>query len=89
MMMCIYLVKNFTRCELYFGMTEKSAREAVLAHRHNPLSPLSHWHWDREEIKWGEVQGGLPVETAAAFLQALRRQPPDDGWVVVMSPETE
>ncbi len=82
--MNIYIMKNFTLREVYFGLAEGDCREVVAAHEGNELSPVGHWRWDSEAIKWGEVEGNLHDELARSFIQALRREPPDDDWVVVM-----
>ncbi|MFN3820733.1 MAG: hypothetical protein ACK4OO_00245 [bacterium] len=85
--MTIYIIKNFTRWEFYLGIAEKNPKEAIEKHRRDPWSPLSHWRWDKEEIRWGEVEGDLPPDTAIAFLRALRREPPEEGWTLVYAPE--
>ena len=81
--MNVYIMKNFTLKEVYFGLAEDDTHAAVKEHKTNELSPVSHWNWDAEEIKWGVVQSDLHEQYARAFLQALRREPPDDGWVIV------
>lgn len=85
--MNIYLLKNFTLKEMYFGLTEGECSQAVKIHRDNPDSPVGHWKFDREEIKWGLVEGDLHETYARAFVQALRREPPEDDWVVVVGME--
>jgi len=81
--MNVYIMKNFTRKEVYFGLADGDNHSVVKAHRGNPESPVGHWRFDDEEIKWGMVEEGLPEQYARAFLQALRREPQDDEWVVV------
>lgn len=81
--MNIYIIKNFTLQELYFGATEEDSHVAVKAHKINPDSPVSHWDWAKEKIQWGEVQIGLPAGSCLAYLAALRREPLDSGWVMV------
>lgn len=85
--MNIYILKNFTLREQYLGATEDDSHAAVKAHKANPDSPVSHWKWGVEKIQWGEVQAGLPPGAAAAFLRALRKEPLDDGWVLVYGGE--
>jgi len=79
----IYILKNFTLQEVYFGSADGNLQEVVRKHRTDPVSPVSHWKFGVEEIKWGVVQDGLPAGVTASFLQALRREPPDEGWVIV------
>jgi len=81
--MNIYILKNFTLREQYFGQSESPSREAALEQKTNPLSPVGHWQWGKEKIQWGEVQGGLAPASASAFLKALRNEPPEAGWVNV------
>ncbi len=81
--MNIFIIKNFTLKEQYLGATEDDSHVAVKAHKANPESPVSHWNWGTQKIQWGEVQGGLPAGSAAAFLVALRKEPLDEGWVLV------
>ncbi len=85
--MDVYVMKNFTLKEVYFGLAEEEAKVAVNAHKSNDLSPIGHWKFDEEEIKWGVVQSGLQDQYAQAFMQALRREPQEDGWVVVVGME--
>jgi len=85
--MNIYVLKNFTLREFYFGSCEGDSHEAVKSHRENPDSPVGHWQWKGEEIKWGLVGRDLHETYARAFLQALRREPPEDGWVMVVGME--
>lgn len=82
--MKIYLIKNFTLKECYFGITPADVRDAISEHRASPDSPISHWKWGEEEIKWGLVEDGLHEAYARAFLQALRREPQEDDWVLVV-----
>ncbi len=82
--MNIYIMKNFSLQEVYFGLTEDETRKAINNHKGNPESPVGHWKFDEEKVQWGEVQSGLPEGVAHSFLQALRRQPPDDDWIVVV-----
>lgn len=82
--MNIYVLKNFTLKEIYFGLAEGDARDAAKTHRNNPDSPVGHWKFDNEEIKWGTVETDLAEAYARAFMQALRREPPDEGWVTVI-----
>lgn len=81
--MNIYIIKNFTLRELYLGATEGSSHETVKAHKANPDSPVSHWKWGVEQIRWGEVQAGLPTGAGLSYLAALRKEPLDEGWVQV------
>jgi len=85
--MDIYILKNFSQKEIYFGLSEGELKKTISAHRDNPDSPLGHWNWDGDEIKWGTVQEELYETNARAFMQALRREPPEDGWVVVVGGE--
>ena len=85
--MNIYMLKNFTLKEVYFGVTDGECRDAVSGHKSSPDSPVGHWKFDSEEIKWGMVEKDLHESYAQAFVQALRREPQDDGWVVVMGGE--
>jgi hypothetical protein len=85
--MNVYIMKNFTLREVYFGLADDDSHAAVKSHRGNPDSPVGHWKFDVEEIKWGVVQSGLHEQYARAFLLALRREPPEDGWVVVYGGE--
>ena len=85
--MNVYLMKNLTLQEIYFGLADGDCREAVTRHRDDPLSPVGHWKWGDEEIKWGEVERDLHEDSARSFLQALRREPPEEGWVVVVGGE--
>lgn len=82
--MTIYILKNFTLQEVYFGIAEGDLRSAVNEHKNNPDSPVGHWQFDSEKIQWGEVEKDLSEAYGRAFLQALRREPPDEGWVVVV-----
>ncbi len=82
--MNIYILKNFSLQEVYFGLAEGETYEAVTTHKGNQDSPVGHWQFDSEDIKWGQVEDSLPDQYAQAFLQALRREPPDEGWVVVV-----
>ncbi|MBM3327458.1 MAG: hypothetical protein FJY65_10895 [Calditrichaeota bacterium] len=81
--MNIYILKNFTQREVYFGLAEEDSSKAVKSHKDNLLSPVGHWKWGVEKIQWGEVQKGLPAGAAAAFINALRKEPPEEGWAVV------
>ncbi len=83
MLLNIYIMKNFTLREVYFGLSETSCESTVKSHKNNPLSPVGHWLWKKEKIQWGEVQGGLSAGAAIAFLNALRKEPQEEGWVVV------
>ena len=85
--MNVYIMKNFTLKEVYFGLSEGDTHETVMAHKIDPESPVGHWKWDDEEIKWGEVEPDLHEVYAKSFMQALRREPPDDGWIVVFGGE--
>lgn len=85
--MNIYLLKNFSLKEIYFGMTAGHTRDAVASHRNNPDSPVGHWRFDSEEIKWGLVGEEMPEVYAPGYLQALRREPPEDGWIIVVGME--
>ena len=87
--MNIYMLKNFTVKEVYFGLTETDCKQAALAHKDNPDSPIGHWKWGEEEIKWGAVQENLYEGHAYAFLQALRREPQEEGWIVVVGGSDE
>ena len=82
--MNIYMLKNFSQKEVYFGLSEGDAHAAVISHRNNPDSPIGHWGFDRDQIKWGLVQEDLSEVYAPAFLQALRREPVEEGWVQVV-----
>ncbi|MBT3231996.1 MAG: hypothetical protein HN356_04210 [Calditrichaeota bacterium] len=82
--MNIYMLKNFSLQEVYFGLSENDVHQAVKAHKGNQDSPVAHWEFEKEEIKWGIVQGDLSEVYAQAFLQALRREPTEDGWILVM-----
>ncbi|MDP8240243.1 MAG: hypothetical protein P9X24_14230 [Candidatus Hatepunaea meridiana] len=81
--MNIYIMKNFTLKEVYFGLADGDTHKVTKSHKDNPLSPVGHWKFDEEEIKWGEVNTGLPEEYARSFLRALRNEPPDDDWIMV------
>ena len=85
--MNLYVMKNFTLKELYFGCCEGDTTTAVQKHKTDELSPVGHWKWSAEEIKWGVVQQDLHESLAMQFLQALRREPPEDGWVLVVGGE--
>ena len=85
--MTIYVLKNLTLKELYFAVCEGDAAAAAQSHKGNDLSPVSHWKWDAEEVKWGVVGADLPESVAQQFLAALRREPPEDGWVQVFGGE--
>ncbi len=85
--MNVYMLKNFTLKEVYFGLAEDDTHASVKSHRGNPDSPVGHWKFEDEEIKWGAVEEGLHEQYAHAFMQALRREPQDDGWVVVFGME--
>lgn len=85
--MNIYIMKNFTTREVYFGLTEDDCRSAVSGHKGNPDSPVGHWKFDEEKIQWGEIQTDLAEGVALSFIQALRQEPQDDGWVVVVGLE--
>jgi len=82
--MNIYILKNFTLKEVFFGVSDADAPTAALQHKNNPYSPVGHWKWGTEKIKWGLVGGELADIYAQAFLQALRREPPEEGWIVVV-----
>jgi len=81
--MNIYILKNFTIQEQYLGLSDRECREAALAHRDNPDSPVGHWRGGVEKIQWGEIHSGLAPASAIAFLRALRNEPLDDGWINV------
>ncbi len=85
--MDIYMLKNFTLQEVYFGIADGETQATVNKHKNNPDSPVGHWKFGKEEIKWGIVEDGLSEMYANAFIQALRREPQDDGWVVVFGGE--
>ncbi len=85
--MNVYVMKNFTLREIYFDVAEGETQEAVQAHRKNPNSPVSHWNFTEEEIKWGTIDTDLHEQYARAFIQALRREPPEDDWTVVVGGE--
>jgi len=87
--MNVYMIKNFTLKEIYFGLADDDTHTVVKSHKGNLESPVGHWKFDEEEIKWGQVQKRLPEQYAHAFLQALRREPQDDGWVVVFGMDQE
>jgi len=82
--MNIYVMRNVSLQEVYFGLTENDSKEVVKGHKEDLESPVSHWKFDEEKVQWGEVQTGLPEGVAHSFIQALRREPPDEGWVVVV-----
>ena len=82
--MNIYILKNFTLKEVYYGLAEGNAREAANTHKENLDSPLGHWKFGEEEIKWGLVQQEFPDNYAQAYLDAIRREPPEDDWILVM-----
>lgn len=82
--MNVYIMKNLSLKEVYFGLAEGDTHVIVKSHKGNQDSPVGHWRFDSEEIKWGVVESDLSEQYAHAFLQALRREPPDDGWVVVV-----
>ena len=82
--MNVYIMKNFSLKEVYFGLAEGDTHETVRSHKGNQDSPVGHWNFDVEEIKWGIVEGDLHEQYARAFLQALRREPPDEEWIVVV-----
>lgn len=82
--MNIYVMRNLTLQEVYFGLTDNECKDEVKRHKGDPESPVSHWKFDEEKVQWGEVESGLPEGVAYSFIQALRREPPDDGWVVVV-----
>lgn len=81
--MDIYLLKNFTLKEVYFGLSEGELIESINSHKNNADSPVGHWNFEAEEVKWGKVEENLSELYAKAFLQALRREPPDEGWIIV------
>lgn len=85
--MNVYIMKNFTLKEVYFGLAEGETKETVQTHKTNQDSPVGHWKWGVEDIKWGEVEKDLHESTAHSFLQALRREPPEDDWIVVVGME--
>ncbi len=85
--MDIYMLKNFTLKEVYFGIADGDTHAAAVAHKTNPDSPVSHWKFGVEKIQWGVVEDGLSEAFANAFIQALRREPQEDGWVVVFGGE--
>jgi hypothetical protein len=85
--MNIYVLKNFTQREIYFGVCEGDTAAVVQQHKGNDLSPVGHWKWAAEEVKWGVVGADLPESVARQFLAALRREPPEDGWVQVFGGE--
>lgn len=87
--MNIYILKNFTLQEIFFDTCETGAKEAAQAHKSTPDSPISHWKFDTEQIKWGIVQSDLAEGLAESFLTALRREPQDDGWTVIGASSTE
>lgn len=78
------MLKNFSLQEVYFGISEGDVHQAVKAHKGDQDSPVAHWKFEKEEIKWGLVQEDLSEVYARAFLQALRREPTEDGWILVM-----
>jgi len=78
------MLKNFTLKEIFFGLAEGDSHEAVKTHKANPDSPVGHWQFDSDEIKWALVEKDLSEMYARAFIQALRREPPEDDWVVVV-----
>lgn len=82
--MDIYILKNFSLQETFFGLAEGKLQDTVTSHKNDPDSPVGHWKFDSEEIKWGLVQEDMHEANAHAFLQALRREPQDDGWVLVV-----
>ncbi len=82
--MDIYILKNFTLKEVYFGLTEDNPRDAVQKHKSDPESPVGHWNFEQEEIKWGKVEQDISEQFAQAYVQALRREPQDEGWIIVM-----
>ena len=82
--MDIYILKNFSLQETFFGLADGKLQDKITSHKNNPDSPVGHWKFDSEEIKWGLVQEGMSPPNAQAFLQALRREPPDDGWELVV-----
>ena len=81
--MNIYVLKTFTLKELYFGLADGDVQAAVQKHKGDELSPVGHWRWESEEVKWGEVGSELHEALAHSFISALRRQPPEEGWVIV------
>jgi hypothetical protein len=85
--MNLYVLKNFTLREIYFGICDGDTSAAVKTHKSDNLSPVGHWKWGSEEIKWGEVEHDLHEALAQSFLAALRREPPEDGWVLVVGSE--
>lgn len=85
--MNVYVMKNFTLREFYFGLCDGDTAAAVNRHRTDLSSPLGHWKWGVENIKWGEVALDLSEALARSFVQALRRQPPEDGWALVVGGE--
>jgi hypothetical protein len=82
MLRSIYVVKNYTLKEVYFGTTRHKVRESLSDLRHHRARDAAHWDWDAQDIEWRIVSRRVPAPLAAALVWRLKHKE-RGGWKTV------
>jgi len=70
----IYIVKNHTLKEVYFGTTSKRVRDSLSDLRHHRAPCAQHWDWQTQDIEWRVMARHVPLPVVPVILWRLKQR---------------